>query len=80
MPKIARVLLSVTDKTGLAGFARSLSAMGAELISTGGTAKALRDGGLPVQDVSEVTGFVESAGVGGHAVVALGVDVGDERP
>jgi phosphoribosylaminoimidazolecarboxamide formyltransferase / IMP cyclohydrolase len=59
MPKIQRVLLSVTDKTGVADFAQSLAALGCELISTGGTAKALRDAGLAVRDVSEVTGFPE---------------------
>ena len=59
MPKISRVLLSVTDKTGVTDFARALAAMGAELISTGGTARTLRDAGLSVKDVSEVTGFPE---------------------
>jgi phosphoribosylaminoimidazolecarboxamide formyltransferase/IMP cyclohydrolase len=54
-----RVLLSVTDKTGVADFARGLEALGAELISTGGTAKLLRDSGIAVRDVSEVTGFPE---------------------
>ncbi len=54
-----RVLLSVTDKTGVADFARDLSAMGAELISTGGTARLLRESGIAVRDVSEVTGFPE---------------------
>jgi len=59
MPKIERVLISVTDKTGIAEFARELSAMGAELVSTGGTARLLREAGTPVRDVSEVTGFPE---------------------
>src|ERR1700735_382192 len=54
-----RVLLSVTDKTGVSDFARGLAALGAELISTGGTARLLRDSGIPVRDVSEVTGFPE---------------------
>src|ERR1700684_4352362 len=54
-----RVLLSVTDKTGVSEFARGLVALGAELISTGGTARLLRESGVPVQDVSEVTGFPE---------------------
>src|ERR1700735_2505854 len=54
-----RVLLSVTDKTGVADFARGLHSLGAELISTGGTAKLLRDSNIPVRDVSEVTGFPE---------------------
>ena len=59
MPKIHRVLLSVTDKTGLVDFARALASQGAELISTGGTASALRKAGLAVRDVSDVTGFPE---------------------
>jgi phosphoribosylaminoimidazolecarboxamide formyltransferase/IMP cyclohydrolase len=54
-----RVLLSVTDKTGVAEFARGLAALGAELISTGGTAKLLRESGIAVRDVSDVTGFPE---------------------
>ncbi len=54
-----RVLLSVTDKTGIVDFARELVARGFELLSTGGTAKAIRDAGLAVTDVSEVTGFPE---------------------
>ncbi len=57
--KIQRAILSVTDKTGLAEFARNLSGMGVELISTGGTAKLLRDSGIEVKDISEVTGFPE---------------------
>jgi len=57
--KIQRAILSVTDKTGLAEFARSLSSMGVDLISTGGTAKLLRDSGIAVKDISEVTGFPE---------------------
>jgi len=57
--KIQRAILSVTDKTGLAEFARKLSGMGVELISTGGTAKLLRDSGIAVKDISEVTGFPE---------------------
>jgi phosphoribosylaminoimidazolecarboxamide formyltransferase/IMP cyclohydrolase len=54
-----RALLSVTDKSGLADFAARLSELGFELISTGGSAKALREAGLAVKDVSEVTGFPE---------------------
>src|SRR5271167_3212547 len=54
-----RVLISVTDKTGVSEFARGLADLGAELISTGGTARLLRDSGIPVRDVSEVTGFPE---------------------
>ena len=57
--KIRRAILSVTDKTGLAEFARKLSNLGIELISTGGTAKLLRDSGIDVKDVSELTGFPE---------------------
>jgi phosphoribosylaminoimidazolecarboxamide formyltransferase/IMP cyclohydrolase len=57
--KIARALLSVSDKTGLLEFAKGLSDQGVMLISTGGTAKALRDAGLTVSDVSEITNFPE---------------------
>jgi phosphoribosylaminoimidazolecarboxamide formyltransferase / IMP cyclohydrolase len=57
--KIQRALLSVSDKTGLVDFARALANAGVELLSTGGTAKALRDAGLAVIDVSEYTGFPE---------------------
>ncbi len=56
---IQRALLSVSDKTGLIDFARALAARGVELLSTGGTAKAIRDAGLAVKDVSEFTGFPE---------------------
>jgi phosphoribosylaminoimidazolecarboxamide formyltransferase/IMP cyclohydrolase len=56
---IRRALLSVSDKTGLVDFARALAARNVELLSTGGTAKALRDAGLPVIDVSAYTGFPE---------------------
>ncbi|HBY62428.1 MAG TPA: bifunctional phosphoribosylaminoimidazolecarboxamide formyltransferase/inosine monophosphate cyclohydrolase, partial [Solibacterales bacterium] len=59
MPKIERALLSVTDKSGLVDFARGLSALGVELVSTGGTARLLREAGLAVKDVAEVTGFPE---------------------
>ena len=54
-----RALLSVSDKTGLLDFARGLHALGWELISTGGTARALREANVPVQDVSDVTKFPE---------------------
>ncbi|ODU44736.1 MAG: bifunctional phosphoribosylaminoimidazolecarboxamide formyltransferase/IMP cyclohydrolase [Thiobacillus sp. SCN 63-374] len=57
--KIQRALLSVSDKTGLVDFAHALAMSGVELLSTGGTAKALRDAGLAVIDVSEYTGFPE---------------------
>jgi phosphoribosylaminoimidazolecarboxamide formyltransferase/IMP cyclohydrolase len=56
---IRRALISVSDKTGLVDLARGLDALGVELISTGGTARALRDAGLQVRDVSAVTGFPE---------------------
>ena len=56
---IHRAILSVTDKTGLVDFARKLSALGIELVSTGGTAKLLRDSGVTVKDISELTGFPE---------------------
>lgn len=59
MAKIERALLSVFDKTGLIPFAKTLVAAGVELLSTGGTAKVLRDHGLPVKDLSEHTGFPE---------------------
>jgi phosphoribosylaminoimidazolecarboxamide formyltransferase / IMP cyclohydrolase len=57
--QVKRALLSVTDKTGLVEFARQLTAMHVELISTGGTARTLRDAGLTVRDVSDLTGFPE---------------------
>ncbi len=57
--RIRRALLSVTDKTGLVEFARALADFGVELVSTGGTAKALREAGLTVKDISELTGFPE---------------------
>lgn len=56
---VRRALLSVSDKTGLIEFARALDGHGVELLSTGGTAAAIRDAGIPVKDVSEVTGFPE---------------------
>lgn len=59
MATIRRALLSLTDKSGAAAFARGLASLGIELLSTGGTAKLLRDAGLPVKDVAEVTGFPE---------------------
>src|SRR5271166_3990904 len=57
--RIQRAILSVTDKTGLLDFARQLSGLGVELISTGGTAKLLRESGIAVKDISELTGFPE---------------------
>ena len=56
---IRRALLSVSDKTGLIEFAKFLAGLGVELISTGGTRKALADAGLKVVDISEITGFPE---------------------
>ena len=57
--RIRRALLSVTDKTGLVEFAQALDGYGVELVSTGGTARALREAGLAVKDISELTGFPE---------------------
>jgi phosphoribosylaminoimidazolecarboxamide formyltransferase/IMP cyclohydrolase len=57
--RIERALLSVSDKSGLAELGRALAALGVELVSTGGTARALREAGLEVRDVSELTGFPE---------------------
>ncbi|SDP61696.1 phosphoribosylaminoimidazolecarboxamide formyltransferase / IMP cyclohydrolase [Desulforhopalus singaporensis] len=59
MIKAERALISLTDKSGIEGFATELTNLGIELLSTGGTAKKLRDGGLKVMDVSEYTGFPE---------------------
>src|SRR5437879_6399131 len=59
MPRIQRALLSVTDKTGILDFGRRLLELRVELISTGGTAKLLRDSGIAVRDVAELTGFPE---------------------
>ncbi|MEP6568452.1 MAG: bifunctional phosphoribosylaminoimidazolecarboxamide formyltransferase/IMP cyclohydrolase [Acidobacteriota bacterium] len=57
--KIRRALISVSDKTGIVDFARELKSFGVEIISTGGTAKVLREAGIDVRDVSDVTGFPE---------------------
>lgn len=59
MQKIERALISLTDKAGIEGFASQLARLGVELLSTGGTAKKLREAGLAVMDVSEFTGFPE---------------------
>jgi phosphoribosylaminoimidazolecarboxamide formyltransferase / IMP cyclohydrolase len=59
MAKIGRALISVSEKAGLLEFAQALSGYGVEILSTGGTAKMLRDAGVPVKDVSEFTGFPE---------------------
>jgi hypothetical protein len=57
--KIARALISVSDKRGLEGFARSLAQIGIEILSTGGTYRTLRQAGIPVREVSDYTGFPE---------------------
>ena len=82
MPKIERALISVTDKTGLVEFARKLSALGVELISTGGTAKLLRESKITVKDISKRVEFPDSTKdaqgrlrVG--AAVGVGVDAFD---
>jgi phosphoribosylaminoimidazolecarboxamide formyltransferase/IMP cyclohydrolase len=62
LKKITRALISVSDKTGLVDFASRLTTHSVEIISTGGTAKTLRDAGLKVRDVSEMTGFPEILG------------------
>jgi len=59
MSSIQRAIISVTDKTGVVQFARSLAGMGVELVSTGGTAKLLRETGIAVKDISDLTGFPE---------------------
>jgi phosphoribosylaminoimidazolecarboxamide formyltransferase/IMP cyclohydrolase len=59
MSSIQRAIISVTDKTGVVQFARSLAGLGVELISTGGTAKLLREAGIAVKDISDLTGFPE---------------------
>ena len=59
MRKIERALISLTDKSGIEEFARELDRLGVEILSTGGTAKKMRDGAISVTDVSEFTGFPE---------------------
>lgn len=59
MKKIERAIISVTDKTGVVGFAKSLSGFNVRILSTGGTARALRDGGISATDIAEYTGFPE---------------------
>ncbi len=59
MNKVARALISLTDKSGIEDFAKALTEMGIEILSTGGTAKKMRDNGIAVTDVSEFTGFPE---------------------
>ncbi|HEX6391072.1 MAG TPA: bifunctional phosphoribosylaminoimidazolecarboxamide formyltransferase/IMP cyclohydrolase, partial [Solirubrobacteraceae bacterium] len=60
--RVRRALLSVSDKTGIVEFARGLAALGVELVSTGGTASALREAGLEVRDIESFTGFPEIMG------------------
>jgi phosphoribosylaminoimidazolecarboxamide formyltransferase/IMP cyclohydrolase len=59
MAKIKRALISVSNKRGIIEFSKVLAGYGVEILSTGGTAKLLRESGLPVKDVSEYTGFPE---------------------
>src|SRR5678816_2380641 len=59
MNPIKRALISVSDKTGIIDFARNLKQFNVEIISTGGTAKPLRDAGINVRDISDITGFPE---------------------
>ena len=60
MAHITRALISVSDKTGIIEFSKVLAGYGVEILSTGGTAKLLREAGLNVKDVSEFTGFPEA--------------------
>lgn len=59
MVSVSRALLSVSDKSGIVDFAKALTELGIEIISTGGTARSLKDAGIPVRDVSDITGFPE---------------------
>lgn len=59
MKKMERALISLTDKSGIEGFAKELTALGIEILSTGGTAQKMRDNGIEVRDVSDFTGFPE---------------------
>lgn len=59
MARIERALISLTDKSGIEGFARELAGLGVEILSTGGTAAKIREAGIAVKDVSEFTGFPE---------------------
>ena len=68
MKKISRALISVSDKTGIVELAKGLASLGVEILSTGGTAKLLRQEGMKVRDVSDLTGFPEMLG---HRVVTL---------
>ena len=57
--RVERALISVSDKSGIEGFARNLAALGVELLSTGGTYKMLADAGIAVREVADYTGFPE---------------------
>ncbi len=74
--RVTRALLSVSDKSGLIEFARALAAHGIDLVSTGGTAKAIAAAGLKVRDVSELTGFPErhraDRSIGGQSLSVRG--------
>src|SRR5688500_3107696 len=59
LKRITRALISVSDKTGIVDFAKELAGHGVEIITTGGSANVLREAGIEVRDVSEVTGFPE---------------------
>ncbi len=70
MLKVKRALISVSDKSGLVEFAKGLSAFGIEIISTGGTAKLLKNSGIPVKEVSDYTGFPECLmGASKHSIL-----------
>ena len=79
--RISRALLSVSDKTGLVAFAQFLAGLGVELVSTGGTAKALAGAGLKVRDVAELTGFPGDDGRPGQDLASEGAwrPAGDPR-
>ena len=59
MSKIQRAIISLSDKSGIQDFAKELQAFNVEILSTGGTAKVLRESGLKIADISEYTGFPE---------------------
>jgi len=59
MSRVSTAIISVTDKSGIVEFARSVKELGIEILSTGGTAKIIRDGGVDVLDIAEYTGFPE---------------------
>ncbi len=59
MSRIERAIISVTDKTGITDFARSIAELNVEILSTGGTARVIREAGIPVTDISTYTGFPE---------------------